>query len=416
MKSNYKSLENYIREVNSINTDLSVKYLRGISSIYKSFIRSRANIVGVDFLDYKIVRKGQFAFNPNTARMGDKIPIALNETEDCIVSKIYPVFEIRDTNELLPEYLMMWFRRPEFDRYARFKSHGSAREIFDWREMCNTLLPIPSITKQREIVKEYNVIQNRISLNQMIIQKLEESAQTVYSQWFVEFEFPDANGKPYKKSGGAMVFNIELEKEIPKDWKYGHLGDIINVINGYAFSSSDFNVEGNYPIIKIANIIPPDVELESAQYFSGELNNSMKKGIVEYGDIIISMTGSHMNQIDSAVGKIGRYNYDVPAILNQRVSKLKPKFNCVEFLFHTMLKEETQKEILMAATGSANQANISPVTIKDVRVIIPPISVLNLSEEYLTKIYNQRNNFHRQNRKLEYFKSLLLSKIASVEN
>jgi type I restriction enzyme S subunit len=88
---------------------------------------------------------------------------------------------------------MMWFRRPEFDRYARFKSHGSAREIFDWEEMCNTLLPIPHIDKQKEIVKEYNVIQNRIALNQQLIQKLEETAQAIYKQWFVERK-PKANG------------------------------------------------------------------------------------------------------------------------------------------------------------------------------------------------------------------------------
>jgi len=186
MKSNYRQLGKYIREVSNINTDFSVNYLRGISSIYKNFIKSRANIVGVDFLDYKIVSNGQFAFNPNTARMGDKIPIALNEAEDCIVSKIYPVFEIKSTNELLPEYLMMWFRRPEFDRYARFKSHGSAREIFDWEEMRNVYLPIPDPQKQKEIVKEYNVIQNRIALNQQLIQKLEETAQAIYKQWFVD--------------------------------------------------------------------------------------------------------------------------------------------------------------------------------------------------------------------------------------
>lgn len=85
----------------------------------------------------------------------------------------------------------MWFRRPEFDRYARFKSHGSARVIFDWDEMCNTLLPVPHIDKQREIVAEYNTIQNRINLNQQLIQKLEETAQAIYKQWFVDVEIED---------------------------------------------------------------------------------------------------------------------------------------------------------------------------------------------------------------------------------
>src|SRR5690606_15367396 len=138
-----------------------------------------------------------------------------NDFDKALISQAYIPFEVKDPNELDPEYLMMWFRRPEFDRYARFKSHGSAREIFDWEEMCNTLLPIPHPDKQREIVKEYNVIQNRIALNQQLIQKLEETAQAIYKQWFVKFEFPNEDGKPYNSSGGEMVWNEELEKEIP---------------------------------------------------------------------------------------------------------------------------------------------------------------------------------------------------------
>ena len=118
-----------------------------------------------------------------------------------LVSQAYTPFEVKDTNEIDPEYLMMWFHRPEFDRYAWFMSHGSAREIFGWEEICNTLLPIPHITKQREIVKEYKVIQDRITLNQQLIQKLEETAQAIYKQWFVDFEFPNENGLPYKSNG-----------------------------------------------------------------------------------------------------------------------------------------------------------------------------------------------------------------------
>ena len=125
--------------------------------------------------------KNQFAFGPVTSRNGNKITIALfNDYKKALISQAYIPFEIKNKNELDAEYLMMWFRRPEFDRYARFKSHGSAREIFDWEEMCNVTLPIPSITKQKEIVKEYNVIQNRIALNQQLILKLEETAQAIY--------------------------------------------------------------------------------------------------------------------------------------------------------------------------------------------------------------------------------------------
>ena len=162
MRSNYKRLGNYIEEVNNRDKDKSVDLLLGVS-IQKKFIPSIANIIGTDMSTYKIVKRNQFAYGPVTSRNGDKISIALLEDYDeAIISQAYSPFEVIDAEELLPEYLMMWFRRPEFDRYARFMSHGSAREIFDWDEMCNTLLPIPSIDKQKEIVKEYNVIQVQI--------------------------------------------------------------------------------------------------------------------------------------------------------------------------------------------------------------------------------------------------------------
>jgi type I restriction enzyme S subunit len=188
MKSSYKKLGNYIQIVNERDADKTVDKLLGVS-IRKVLMPSIANIIGTDMSTYKIIQRNQFAYGPVTSRNGDKISVALLEEYDkAIVSQAYTVFEVIDKNELLPEYLMMWFRRPEFDRYARFKSHGSAREIFDWAEMCDTELPIPSIEKQQEIVREYNIIQNRIALNNQLISKLEETAQTIYKQWFVDLE------------------------------------------------------------------------------------------------------------------------------------------------------------------------------------------------------------------------------------
>ncbi len=239
MKSNYKSLGNYIQEVNNRDRDVTVALLLGVS-IQKKFIPSIANTIGTDMSTYKIIKRNQFAYGPVTSRNGDKISIALLENYDeAIVSQAYSSFEVKDTNELLPEYLMMWFRRPEFDRYARFMSHGSAREIFGWEEMCNTLLPVPSIAKQKEIVKEYNVIQNRIALNQQLIQKLEQTALAIYKQWFVDFEFPDENGKPYKSNGGKMVFNAELDREIPLGWEFDLLSKNCDFVNGYSYKGEE---------------------------------------------------------------------------------------------------------------------------------------------------------------------------------
>ncbi|MEM5632054.1 restriction endonuclease subunit S [Bacillus toyonensis] len=194
MKSNYKRLGPYIRLVDVRNTEDKKDNLLGVS-VSKVFIKSIANTVGTDFTKYKVVKKKQFTYIPDTSRRGDKIGIALLENEEeAIVSQAYTVFEVLDTESLLPEYLMMWFRRPEFDRYARFISHGSVREIFSWEDMCDVELPIPSITKQKEIVNEYNVLVDRINLNNQLIQKLEETVQAIYKQWFIDYEYSDEKG------------------------------------------------------------------------------------------------------------------------------------------------------------------------------------------------------------------------------
>ena len=167
MRTDYKVLGDYIQLVDQRNRDLSVTNLLGVS-IEKRFIPSIANIVGTDLSSYKIVRTGQFAYGPVTSRNGEKISIAYLNSEDCIISSSYTVFEIIDTTKLMPEYLNLWFKRPEFDRYARFHSHGSAREIFDWEEMCNVELPVPEISEQKKIVEAYNTIERRIELKRQI--------------------------------------------------------------------------------------------------------------------------------------------------------------------------------------------------------------------------------------------------------
>jgi len=186
MRSNYKKLGPYIREVVEKNTDLSVANLLGVS-ITKQFIPSIANTIGTDMTTYKVVRKNQFSYGPVTSRNGDKISVALLMDDEGIVSTSYTVFEIINHEQLDPEYLMMWFRRPEFDRYARFKSHGSVREIFDWEEMGDVELPIPSIDKQLEIVREYNIIVERIKLNEKINSQLEDLVKDLFNNGFSDF-------------------------------------------------------------------------------------------------------------------------------------------------------------------------------------------------------------------------------------
>lgn len=168
MKSNYKQLGQFIRQVDVRNTEEKEENLLGVS-VQKQFIPSIANTVGTDFSKYKVVKKGQFTYIPDTSRRGDKIGIALLEDyEEGLVSNVYTVFEVIDSKELIPEYLMLWFSRPEFDRYARYKSHGSVREIFDWNELCMVELPVPEIEEQKKIVKAYQTITDRIALKKRI--------------------------------------------------------------------------------------------------------------------------------------------------------------------------------------------------------------------------------------------------------
>lgn len=190
MRSNYKTLGQFIRQTDERNKDLSVTRLLGVS-INKTFIESIANTIGTDFHNYKVVHKGQFAYGPVTSRNGDKISIALLEEDECIISSSYSVFEIVDRHQLVPEYLMLWFRRPEFDRYARYKSHGSVREIFDWDEMCKVELPVPSYEKQLEIVNNYKTISERIELKKKINDNLEATAQAYFDSLFFDESEPN---------------------------------------------------------------------------------------------------------------------------------------------------------------------------------------------------------------------------------
>ena len=210
-KGEMKRLGDYIREVDIRDRDLEVTKLLGVS-ISKEFMPSIANTIGTDMSSYKVVEPRQFAYGPVTSRNGDKVSIALyKDDEKAIVSQAYTIFEVKNKQELLPEYLMMWFRRPEFDRYARFKSHGSAREIFSWEEMCDVELPIPPIEQQQKIVSEYEAITRRIHLNEQIIAKLEETAQALYRKMFVD--------------------GIDKEN-LPGGWRMGTLGEIAKIKAG----------------------------------------------------------------------------------------------------------------------------------------------------------------------------------------
>lgn len=213
MRSNCKQLGKFIRKVDVRNKNAEIINLRGLS-MRKEFREPTSNTVGTDMSKYKVVSKWQFACDFMSVIRVFALPVVLHiDTDPVIVSPAYTVFEVIDANILLPEYLMMWMRRPEFDRYAFFRCDSAIRGGFAWDELCEVGLPVPSIDKQREIVREYNVIVDRIKLNEQLNQKLEETAQAIYKQWFVDFEFPNCKQEQLVESGYAEF------GQIPKGWK-----------------------------------------------------------------------------------------------------------------------------------------------------------------------------------------------------
>ena len=205
----YKRLGDYIREVNVRNRELEVKKLVGLT-IDKAFIPSVANVIGTDLSNYKIIQKEQFACSLMQVSRDGKMPVAMFEEDQAIMSPAYPMFEVIDKTVLLPQYLMMWFSRSEFDREASYYAIGGVRGSLTWEDFCNMRLPIPSIERQREIVTEYKTLTHRIRLNEQKIQHLEAAAQALYRKIFVD--------------------GIDKEN-LPEGWRMGTLGEVANCLD-----------------------------------------------------------------------------------------------------------------------------------------------------------------------------------------
>ena len=365
----YKRLGDYIREVNVRNRELKVTNLLGLS-IEKRFIPSIANTIGTDMSSYKIVSPTQFAYVPVTSRNGDKITIALYKgTEDSIISQAYTVFEVIDHNALLPEYLMMWFRRPEFDRYARFHSHGSAREVFEWEELCDVLLPIPSITRQREIVSEYETLTNRIHLNEQMIQHLEATAQALYRKMFVD--------------------NIDKEN-LPESWRMGTLGEMANCFD---YKRKPLSEDERKPI---KGIFPYYGAMSVVDHINQYIFDGTYLLFSEDGVNVIDELGHPALQY--LWGKFWVNNHAHVLQGNDLVS--------TEYLFMALKDVNATHLVTGAAQPKINQENMNSIAL-----VVPTkgsMNDFNKKVEHIFRLYKLKNE---ENSKLTELQSLLLAKM-----
>ena len=364
MTNSYKRLGDYIREVDVRNRDLEVTKLMGIN-IGKYFMPSVANVIGTDLSNYKIVGKGQFACNLMHVGRDEKIPIALLYTnERIIVSPAYWVFEVSNTPQLLPDYLMLWFRRNEFDRNAWFYTDSDVRGGMSKEALMDMTLPIPPIEQQQKIVSEYEAITRRIRLNEQIIAKLEETAQALYRKMFVD--------------------GIDKEN-LPEGWRMGTLGEIATIKAGGDKPKvfSNYSTE-QYEIPVIAN----GVENMGVVGYT-------KHSVIKEPAITISARGT------IGVCFVRRKPY-YPIV---RLISVIP--NDKNFL-HNLWFQLSSKQF--EGDGSVQNQLTIPVLERE-EIMIPKHKTLEEFERRMSLISNIIELKTKQNRKLNELQSLLLAKM-----
>lgn len=373
----YLPLEQFIRPIDERNRDGLVTNLLGVS-VNKCFIPSVANTIGTDMSKYKVVRKGQFVYIPDTSRRGDKIALAYNKDNECIVSQAYIVFEVSDTKCLLPEYMMLWFLRPEFDRYARFYSHGSAREVFDWETLCATCIPVPPITEQTRIVSQFATLEKRISLCKARISLLERTASALYRKTFVD--------------------GID-RNNLPDGWRIGMLGEVANRI--VAGTIPIYDDSSNKLVLGQKCIHDHRIDLIPARRHIPKASCLY----LQAGDILINSTG------DGTLGRVAQYwGIDKELAFDSNMTLLRP-LNEDEAYYLGKLLVSLEEYFVRISQGSTNQTRLYCSMVRATEVILPSDAKVGEYAIQMRPIQKSINNKYLQLSCLERTKKLLLTQI-----
>ena len=388
MKSNYKQLGQFIRQVDIRNSEGKEENLLGVS-VQKKFIPSIANTVGTDFKKYKVVKKGQFTYIPDTSRRGDKIGIALLEDyEEGLVSNVYTVFEIIDEKQLIPEYLMLWFSRPEFDRYARFKSHGSVREVMDWDEMCKIELPVPPYEKQKEIVDGYKAITERIALKQKINDNLEATAQAVFQEQFASYYGADKLPNGYNIVTLDSLCTVKGGKRLPADCEL-------------------LDTPTEHPYIRVRDVGSSRYVCltDQFQYIDEETHSAISRYIVNTDDIVISIVGT--------IGLLGKVHSSLnKANLTENCVKLADIHTVTsDYLYYTLCYKKQIKEIELLTVGAV-QAKLPMYNIQSMKILVPPTDVIKDFQDKMNVFNRQIEANTVEIQRLYELQGVLLAKLS----
>ena len=384
MKLNYRKLGEFIRQVDVRNVEGKEENLLGVS-VQKLFIPSIANTVGTDFIKYKVVKKGQFTYIPDTSRRGDKIGIALLEDyEEGLVSNIYTVFEIINEEQLLPKYLMLWFSRSEFDRYARFKSHGSVREIFGWDELCDIDLPVPSITEQRKIVETYRIVEERIELKRKINDNLVATLSTVYKELFA-----DANTH-FPKVPLQKICSKIGSGATPKGGKTAYISEGIS-------------------LIRSTNVFDFNFEYDELAHINQSQADALANVIVKPNDILFNITGVSVARCCMVPDNV------LPARVNQHVMIIRPiKGETMSYyIMFTLCSADNKAKLLGIGQSGSTREAINKQELESFEIPLPDDATLSQFGTAAKSIYEHIHVNVNETRALDEVKKVLLMQLSS---
>ena len=265
---------------------------------------------------------------------------------------------------------------PEFRKQAISLMEGtSGRKRVNENALKISDFLIPDFEEQRKIANILSAIDDKIQINNQINQEFEAMAKTLYDYWFVQFDFPDQNGKPYKSSGGKMVYNPELKREIPEGWGVTKLNEVVDLISGYPFSSNDYVTSGKYKLYTIKNVQDGYTVDKVDNYLDFLPSNMSDECQLRRGDLIMSLTGN--------VGRVGMV-YEDDVLLNQRVLKLNPINKTHKSFIYSFFRSDVTKAHLENMSTGTSQKNLSPIDIGNMMIPFP-------SESLLSKFVNNLN-------------------------
>lgn len=340
MRSNYDVLGNHIRTIDTRNTELVSDKVLGIS-IDKFFMPSVANVIGTDLSKYKLITKGKFACNPMHVGRDERLPVALfAEDTPAIVSPAYFMFEIKDESKLDPEYLMMWFRRPEFDRICWLRTDGSVRGGITWEDLCRIELPVPTMDEQKTVVNSYKAITDRIALKRQINDNLEAQMRAYFS------DFQANCGSDQKMK----------------------LKDCSSMQYGFTETASSQPVGPKF--LRITDVAQSYIDWSGVPYCPISAENH-EKYVLHEGDVVVARTGA-------TVGYSKMLGCKIPdAVFASFLVRITPTIADYKYYMGLEITSPKFLEYVQNNAGGSAQPQANPPLLGEYELILPDASLMD---------------------------------------